>query len=431
MSAIVPAEHAPTAERPTRYRWVICGLVFLITANNYFDRYLFGIIGPELVRLFHWSTSDYADIVFWFSVCYGVGFLIAGRFLDIVGTRLGMAWLIGIWSVAAMVPAGLGSLLGFKVARGVLGLAEPGHMPAAIKVMGEWFPRAERSLATGLYKAGSNVAAMLLPFLIPWMFVRYGWRPTFLVTGGSGLLLLGAWLWLYRLPRESGARVNAAELGLIESEPVPPRAPATPWRVLLRHRETWGYATMKFLTDAIWHWYGAMFPLFLAKQFGLKLKDFGPPLFVLYLIADVGSIGGGGLATWLIKRGWPVTRARNVAMFLCCCAVLPAIYVPHTSSMWLAVVIVGLAHAAHQGLTSNLFTTVSDIYPRQAIGSVVGLGGSAGQVSASLMALVTGWMLANGHSFTVLFTLAGTVYLVAFALFRLMVPRYEPIALRA
>jgi ACS family hexuronate transporter-like MFS transporter len=270
---------------------------------------------------------------------------------------------------------------------------------------------------------------MFLPFLVPWLFVTYGWRPTFLLTGASGLILLVVWHWLYRAPRES-RWVNAAELALIESEPAAPPGPATPWRVLLRHRETWGYALMKFLTDAIWHWYGAMFPLFLMKQFGLKLKDFGPPLFVLYLIADCGSVGGGALATWLIKRGWSVTRARNAAMLLCCSAVLPAIYVPFASSMWTAVVIVGLAHAAHQGLTANLFTTVSDMYPRQAIGSVVGLGGTAGQVGASLMTLVTGWLLAAGQSFTALFVVAGTVYLVAFGIFRLMAPRYEPIALR-
>jgi ACS family hexuronate transporter-like MFS transporter len=419
----------PTAERRTRFRWVICLLLFLITANNYFDRYLFGILGPQLAGLLHWSERDYTDIVFWFQVAYGAGFLVSGRFLDIIGSRRGMAWLVGVWSFAAMLPAGLSSLFGFKFARSLLGLAEPGHMPAAIKVVTEWFPRAERSLATGIYKAGSNLSAMFLPFIVPWMFVSWGWRPTFFITGVSGFILLVLWLWLYRPPGES-PRVSPAELALIESEPVPPPRPATPWRVLLRHRETWGYALVKFMTDAIWHWYGAMFPLFLMKQFGLKLKDFGLPLFVLYLIADIGSIGGGGLATYWIKRGWSVTRARNAAMFLCCAAVLPAIYVPHTASVWLAVVIVGIAHAAHQGLTSNLFTTVSDMYPRQAIGSVVGLGGTAGQVGASLMTLATGWLLGHGHSFTALFTLAGTVYLVAFAFFRLMAPHYEPISLR-
>ena len=416
--------------KPTSFRWVICLVVFLVTANNYFDRYLFGIVGPQLVKILHWTERDYTDIVLWFQVAYGVGFLFAGRFMDIVGTRRGMAWLISVWSIAAMLPAGLSSLLGIKFARTLLGLAEPGHMPAAIKVMTEWFPRSERSLATGIYKAGSNLSAMFLPFVVPWLFLNYGWRPTFLLTGASGLLLLWLWLWLYRLPRES-KWVNASELAIIESEPVPPRQPATPWLVLLRYRQTWGYALIKFMTDAIWHWYGAMFPLFLMKQFGLKLKDFGLPLFVLYLIADLGSVGGGGLATSLIKRGWAVTRARNAAMLLCCTLVLPAIYVPHTSSMWLAVVIVGFAHAAHQGLTANLFTTVSDMYPRNAIGSVVGLGGTAGQVGAALMTLTTGWMIATGQSFTLLFTAAGTVYLVAFGIFRLMAPQYEPIALRS
>jgi ACS family hexuronate transporter-like MFS transporter len=328
-----------------------------------------------------------------------------------------------------MLPAALGSLTGFKLVRGLLGLAEPGHMPAAIKVVAEWFPRSERSLATGIYKAGSNLSAVFLPIVIPWLFLNFGWKATFLVTGASGFVALAFWLWLYRAPRES-PRLNAAELAHIESEPVTVVRSVTPWRVLLRHRETWGYVIVKFMTDAIWHWYGAMFPLFIAKQFGLKLKDFGPPLIVLYVIADIGSIGGGWLATHWIKRGWKVTRARNAAMLICCAAVLPAIYVPHTASVWVAVVIVGIAHAAHQGLTSNLFTTVSDMFPQQAIGSVVGLGGTAGQIGASLMTLVTGWLLATTGSFTIIFTLAGTVYLAAFAIFRWLAPRYEPIALK-
>lgn len=420
---------APAARR-THFRWVICALLFFITANNYLDRYLFGLIGPELVKLFQWSSRDYTDIVFWFQVAYGAGFLIAGRFLDVVGTRWGMAIMLGLWSFAAMIPAGLNSLLGFKFARAFLGVTEPGHMPAAIKVVAEWFPRAERSLATGIYKAGSNLSAVALPIVVPWLYLNYGWRTTFLVTGGSGFFALAAWLWLYRAPREN-PRVSAAELSYIESEPIAPVRSLTPWRVLLRHRETWGYVTMKFLTDAIWHWYGAMFPLFIAKQFGLKLKDFGPPLIVLYVIADIGSVGGGWLATHLIKRGWDITRARNLAMFTCCAAVLPAIYVPHTQSVWVAVVIVGIAHAAHQGLTSNLFTTVSDMFPRDAIGSVIGLGGTAGQIGAALMTLVTGWLLASTGSFTVIFTIAGTVYLVAFAIFRRMAPRYEMIPIQS
>ena len=422
-----PALVAPSF-RTAHFRWVVCGLLFLITANNYLDRYLFSVLGPELIKILQWTPSDYTDVVFWFQVTYSISYIPSGWWLDRVGTRRGTAWLIALWSAAAMLPALLSSLPGFKFARGLLGVAEPGLVPGSIKVITEWFPRSERSLATGLYKAGTNLGAVFVPLVVPWLYFTFGWRVTFLITGASGFVLWVCWLKFYHPPATS-PHVNATERAFIESDPVPPAIGKISWRVLFRCREMWGYTLIKFLTDAIWHWYGAMFPLFLARQFNLSLKDFGLPLVVLYLIADFGSVGGGWLATHLIKRGWDVTRARKLAMFVCCAAVLPAIYVPHTSSMWLAVVIVAIAHAAHQGLTSNLFTTVSDMFPRAAVGTVIGIGGSAGQAGAAVMTLVTGYLLATGGSLTVLFAIAGSVYLVAFGLFNLISPRYEPVRL--
>ena len=422
-----PAVAAPPF-RTAHFRWIICGVLFLITANNYLDRYLFGVIGPELIRVLHWTPTDYTDVVLWFQIAYSVAYIASGWWLDLVGTRRGLAWLIAAWSAASMLPAGLGSLLGFKFARGFLGLAEPGLTPGSIKVVTEWFPRSERSLATGIYKAGTNLGAIFVPLVVPWLYLAFGWRVTFLITGASGFVLLFFWLKYYHPPATS-PRVAAAERAFIESDPQPTAGGQVSWRALLRCREMWGYTLIKFLTDAIWHWYGAMFPLFLARQFGLRIQDFGPPLIALYLIADFGSVGGGWLATHLIKRGWDVTRARKLAMLVCCTAVLPAIYVPHTSSMWLAVIIVAIAHATHQGLTSNLFTTVSDMFPRAAVGTVIGIGGSAGQAGAAVMTLITGYLLATNGSFTVLFSIAGSVYLVAFGLFNLISPRYEPVRL--
>jgi ACS family hexuronate transporter-like MFS transporter len=414
--------------RTARFRWFVCVLLFLIAANNYLDRTIFSVLGPELIKVLHWTPSDYTDIVFWFQVTYAISYIPSGWWLDRVGTRRGVAWLVATWNAAAMLPGALTGLVGFKFARGLLGLTEPGLIPGSIKVVAEWFPRAERSFATGLYKAGSNLGAVLVPLMVPWLYLTFGWRATFFITGSFGFLLWLLWWKYYHIPSES-PHVGAEERAYIESDPVPPATGKVAWGVILRCREVWGYTLIKFLTDAIWHWYNTMFPLFLAQQFGLSLKDFGLPLVVLYLIADLGSIGGGWHATFLIRRGWDVTSARKFAMLVCCTAVLPAIYVPHTSSLWLAVVIVGLANAAHQGLTSNLFTTVSDMFPRAAVGTVIGIGGSAGQLGATVMTLATGYVLSTGGNFTVLFAVAGTVYLVAFGLFNLMSPRYEPVKL--
>lgn len=412
----------------SRYRWVVCALLFFVTANNYMDRQVFGLMAPELVKIFGWKTADVPAVVFWFQVAYGLGFLVSGRLLDYVGTRLGFIISVCIWSSAAALHAAMGGLLGFKVVRFLLGASEPSHLPGAIKVVAEWFPRSERALATGIYKAGSNLGAIAVPLLVPWLFHAFGWRATFLITAATGFVWLGFWLWLYREPAES-RHVSPAELAHIRHDAAPAVRGTVPWRTLLRHRETWAYLNFKLMTDSMWHWYSSLFPLFLSLHFGLKLKEFGPPLIVVYLLSDCGSIGGGWFSSHLIKRGWTITRARKLAMFVCCAATVPVLFVTQTHSLWLVIGLVGLAHAAHQGLTANLFTTVSDLYPRGAVGTVVGLGGTAGQVGAALMTLLTGFALAHGDDFTPLFLIAGSTYLVAWTIFHFAVPRLEPIEL--
>lgn len=434
MPAFAPTLSPPSARsvKIGRFRWTICGLLFAVSSLNYLDRQVFGILAPELIKLFGWSRGEYADMVFWFEAAYAAGFLGAGWFLDRVGTRLGFALAAAAWSAGAMLHAAVGTVLGFKIMRALLGFAEPAHLPAAIKAVAEWFPRRERALATGLYKAGGNIGAITASLLVPWLFVRHGWRWAFLLTGALGFVWLVFWLWLYRRPEES-PRVGPVERALIRSDPPGESRSAVPWRVLLRHRETWAYVQAKFLTDAIWHWYLYMLPLFISSEFHLSIKQFGLPLVVVYVIADAGSIGGGWFSSHLMHRGWAVTPARMLAMLVCCCLVLPAVFVPHVRSVWTAVVIVGVASAAHQGFTSNLFTTVSDLYPQRAVGSIVGLGGTAGMIGAALLALFTAWLLQGrgAAGYTVIFFLAGTVYLVALALFRLLAPTLEPIRLRA
>lgn len=413
--------------RRAHFRWIVCGLLFLVTANNYMDRQVLGVMAPELIRIFGWSAEDYTEVVFWFQVGYALGFPLAGRFFDAVGTRLGFAVAVAAWSLAATWHSGVSTLAGFKFVRFLLGVSEPSHMPGGIKTVAEWFPPHERALATGIFKSGSNLGAIIVPVAVPWMFFTFDWRVTFLLTASTGFVWLAAWLWLYHAPAENprvGAEERAYILGGAVAEPPEPRLP---WRVLLRRRETWAYMNFKFMTDAIWHWYLAMLPLFLSQKFGLGLREFGLPLVAVYLIADVGSIGGGWLSSHWLRRGWDLTRARKTAMFICCAATLPVMLVTQTDNLWLVIGLVGLAHAAHQGLTSNLFSTVSDMFPRASVASVVGFGGTAGQIGAALMTVASGIALAKTGSLTVLFFVAGSTYLLAWLVFHLMVPRLAPV----
>lgn len=430
MNEAGPLNRSQPARSPVagHIRWTVAALLFFATTINYLDRQVLGVIAPELVKLLHWQPADVPAIAFWFQVAYAVGYLLCGLFLDLAGTRVGLAVAVAVWSLATAALGGVSSLLGFKLARVLLGLSEPAAIPAANKAAAEWFNVRERSLATGIYKAGSNLGAILVPLVVPWLFLHFGWRATFLATATTGFGWLACWLWLYRAPRES-PRVSPAELALIEADPPPPAVVRLPWRAVLRHRETWGYMLIKFMTDAIWHWYGALFPLFLATRFKLELRDFGPPLIVVYLIANVGSIGGGWLSAHLMRRGWDVTRARKLAMFVCCLATLPVFVVGFSHNLWLVVVLVGVAHGAHQGLTSNLFPVVADLFPRAAVGTVIGLGGAAGQAGAALLSLLTAWLLATSGNYAVIFLLAGSVYVVSFGLFNLIVPRYAPVRL--
>jgi len=410
--------------RVGRYRWLICALLFFATTVNYLDRLVFGILGPELQKQFGWSAKDYTDIVFWFEVAYAIGLLGAGRFLDWIGTRAGYAISLVFWSLASILHAAMSTIGGFSAARFLLGLGEAGNFPAAIKTVAEWFPKKERALATGIFNAGSNVGAIVAPLAVPWLYINYGWQWAFIATGAIGFLWLIFWFIFYRVPTEH-PKLGAAELAYIQSDP-PESTAHVPWLSLLPHRQTWAFVFAKFATDAIWRWYLYLLPLFFVQTFKLDIKNFGPPFVVIYVMADFGSIGGGWLSSRLIKGGRSVNFGRKIALLVCALCVVPVAFVTQLSNMWIAVVLVGLAAAAHQGWSANLFTTASDMFPKQAVGSVVGLGGMAGAVGAMLILKLTGYILSHTGSFTSLFIIAGSVYLLALLVIHLLVPRLEP-----
>ena len=419
---------APTlGEKVGRYRWVICGLLFFATTVNYVDRQVLGILSKDLKIAIGWTEVDYGNIVAAFSAAYALGLLLAGRLMDRIGTRIGYVVAIIWWSLAAMGHALAHTPFGFGVARAALGIGEAGNFPAAIKTVAEWFPKKERAFATGIFNAGSNVGAIVAPLTVPWIAGHWGWRWAFLLTGAIGMCWLLFWLPLYRRPHEH-PKVSKAELDYIQSDPPDPPAKKVPWLSLIPHRQTSAFAIGKYLTDPIWWFYLYWIPNFFRDNHGLDLTTIGPPLIAIYLIADIGSIGGGWLSSAFIKRGWTINRSRKTAMLICALAVTPIIFAANVKNLWVAVALIGLAAAAHQGWSCNLFTTTSDMFPRQAVGSVVGIGGMAGALGGATMAVATGYILqSTGQNYSIVFMIAGTAYLVALLIIHLLAPNLTPV----
>jgi ACS family hexuronate transporter-like MFS transporter len=405
------------------YRWRICALLFFAATINYVDRQVLGVLAPELQRVIGWNEIQYGYIVTAFQAAYALGMLLVGSFIDRVGTRIGYAVAIGIWSLSAMGHALASTVLGFGFARFMLGLGESGSFPAAIKTVAEWFPRKERALATGIFNSGTNIGAIVAPLVVPWMAVRYGWRSAFLFTGLFSAIWLVTWLVMYRRPEEH-RKVSKPELDYIQSDPPEPTV-RIPWARLLPHRQTWAFLLGKFLTDPIWWFYLYWLPKFLHSRHGLSLTELGPPLVAVYVMADIGSITGGWLPAAFLKRGWSANRARKVSMLICALCVVPIVFAANVSSLWGAVALVGLATAAHQGWSANLFTTVSDMFPRRAVASVVGIGGFGGAVGGMLIATFTGFLLQFTGSYLPVFIMAGSAYLTALLIMHSIVPRLE------
>ena len=402
-------------------------LLFAATTVNYIDRQVLGILAPTLTRELGWRETDYAAIVSWFSVAYGVGLLGMGRLLDRIGVRRGLACSVGLWSLAAMGHALVRTVTGFSVARALLGIGESGNFPAGVKAVAEWFPKRERALATGVFNAGSNVGVVLAALLVPWIALALGWRWAFVATGALDLVWLAVWLRFYRQPSEH-PRLSGAELAWIRSDPVEPTG-HVPWRSLLSRRQTWAFIVGKAMTDPVWLFYLFWLPKFLDATFGVRLAGLAAPLVVIYVAADIGSVSGGWVSGALIKRGWSLNRGRKTALLIAALCIVPTTLAPSARSLWVAVGVVAVAAGAHQWWSANLFTTVSDMFPRHAVGSVVGLGGFAGMLSAFAFQRFTGSLLeATGGSYSAVFAVLGFAYVGALALLHLLAPRLEPIA---
>jgi MFS transporter, ACS family, hexuronate transporter len=467
LAGTIAAAATGAVKRVGNRRWMICGLLFFAATINYVDRQVIGILKPTLQTEFGWTELDYSWIVFSFQTAYAIGLLFVGKLMDRIGTKIGFALAIIVWSIAAMAHAwavGIGtatspfvvplvnglvgvfnfvnsflgieawtvtlsvSVVGFMVARFMLGLGEAGNFPASIKTVAEWFPKKERALSTGIFNAGTNVGALATPLLVPVIVLTWGWYEAFIITGVLGFIWLAFWLALYKRPEED-KKLSKTELEYIQSDPAEPQT-RVPWRRLFPHRQTWAFGIGKFLTDPIWWVYLFWLPDFLNKQHGLDLKNFGLPLAVIYIIADVGSVGGGYLSSLLIKRGWSINRSRKTAMLICALAVVPIVFASITSSLWIAVVLIGIAAAAHQGWSANIFTISSDMFPKQAVGSVVGIGGMMGAVGGMIIAPLVGYILQTTGSYVPIFIIAASAYLVALLIIHLLAPRLEPAPIR-
>lgn len=458
--AAIGAEVATTARPRGRYRWGICALLFFATTINYIDRQVLGILKPVLAKDLGWTEIDYSNVVLTFQFAYAFGYLLAGRFIDRVGVRSGYALIVAFWSLAAMahgllafVPpdaaialvgdTSLGravvivlygggavtavalpwTVVGFCAARFALGISEGGNFPAAVKTVSEWHPVNERALATGIFNAGSNVGALVTPLVVPAITLAWGWAASFYVTGAIGFVWLVAWLRMYR-PLAGHPRVSEEERAYILRDPPDPVVKVS-WLSLLGYRQTWAFVVGMFMAAPIWWFYLFWIPGFLYDKHGLNLLQMGIPLVAIYLVADVGSIGGGWLSSRLIARGWSVNAARKTAMLVCALCVVPVFLASNTTSLVFATVLLSLAAAAHQGFAANLYTLVSDTAPRFCVSSIVGIGGMVGSFGGMLLAKATGFILEKTGSYLILFGIASTAYLVALAVIHLLNPRLD------
>ena len=390
-------------------------------AINYIQRQTIGLLKSPLQHEFALDEVGYANIVFWFQAAYALGYVTFGRVLDRVGARIGYAVAFILWNVSHVAAGLAATTVQFTLARVGLGLGESGAFPASLKAIADWFPQRERALAVGIFNAGTNLGAIIAPALVPLVTARWGWRSSFFVTGAIGLLWLAAWVILYRRPQDH-PRVGARELALIESDPADPVTPVS-WWALLKLKETWAYASARFLIDPIWWFYLFWLPDFLNKTYHLDLSSFGPPLIAIYLISDVGSVLGGFASSTLMKRGASVNVARKATLLVCALLVLPVLMVDGARELWVAVLLIGVAAAAHQAFSANVYTFPSDVLPRSAVASVIGIGGMMGAVGGMLFTKFVGQILQATGSYRILFIIAASVYLMALVVIHILSPK--------
>lgn len=413
-----------TALRPaeTRFRWVICTLLFFATVIAYVDRGVLSFLEKYLEGIFGWHSREYSYMTAGFQIAYGIGLLTAGRLTDRLGTRKGFALAIVLWSLAAMAPGASTSTATFGVAMFFLGLGEAANFPACIKTVAEWFPKRERALATGLFNSGANIGALLVPAVVPVLAASLGWRGAFIATGALGFVWLVFWLAIYSKP-EKHRKVSATELALIRSDPAE-KVESVPWGRLFPVKETWAFAAGKFLTDPVWWFYIFWLPRYVQETFHLSLGKSSAPILAVYAASTFGSVGGGALSGIMLRRGYSVNAARKTALLVCALAVLPVLYAPYAGNLWVVVALVGLATAAHQGWSANLFTLTSDMFPKSAVGSVVGIGGMAGALGGGIMQLIAGRIA--DYSYLPLFLFAGAAYTLALLIIHRLSPQLKP-----
>jgi ACS family hexuronate transporter-like MFS transporter len=424
------------------YRWAVCLLLFFATTINYVDRQILALLKPLLDEKLGWTNTQFGSVNAAFQGAYAVGLLLFGPFVDRVGTKIGYAVSIVAWSLAAIGHALVGSVGGFFRARMALGLGEGGNFPSAIKTVALWFPKKERALATALFNSGANVGAVIAPAFVPWVAAAWGWQSAFVVAGGAGMLWLMLWLPFYNTPEaakglsaEERAHINSDRAAVAADPTTQPvvvaPAPRITWLSILGYRQAWSFIVGKLLTDPVWWFFLTWLPDYFKKARGLDIKKSSVHLVSIYLIVTVLSVVGGWLAGYLVRRGFSTSRARKTAMLIFALAVLPILLVTKTSDIG-AVVLIGIAGAAHQAWSANLFTTVSDMFPQQAVASVVGIGGMAGSIGGIIFPILAGKLLDTFHAsgYGILFAFCGTAYLVAFGLSHLLAPRFTPIQLR-
>jgi ACS family hexuronate transporter-like MFS transporter len=430
-------------EKIGNYRWTICALVFFATTVNYLDRQVIALLKDDYLEpLFGWSETDYSNIVIAFQIAYAIGMLIAGWFIDKVGTKIGYALSLTIWSIAAILHAFARNTLGFSGARALLGISEAGNFPAAIKTTAEWFPKKERALATGIFNSGTNVGAILAPMTVPVIALTMGWQWAFILTGAFGLLWLVFWIIFYDIPQRQ-KRLKKPEYDYIHSdeksqENISQPSEKVKWTRLLTFRQSWAFIIGKFLTDPIWWFYLFWLPSFLNKEYGMTKTDLIWPIATVYMMTTVGSIFGGWLSGYFISRGWTVYKARRTAMLIFALCVLPVITSQALGHFnpWFAILIIGLAASAHQAWSANIFTTTSDMFPKKAVASITGLGGMAGALGGILISRTAGMLLDHfkelGHietGYYIMFIICGSAYILAWSIFNILAPKMKQVNL--
>lgn len=428
-----------------KYRWTICGLVFFATTINYLDRSVISLLKPFLEKEFSWKETDYSHIVISFQVAYAVGLISVGRFIDKVGTKAGYAISTFVWSLAAMAHSLAKGTLGFAAARAALGISEAGNFPAAIKTIAEWFPKKERAFATGIFNSGTNIGAIVTPLTVPWIAAHMGWQWAFILTGAIGFIWIVLWLIIYEIPAKH-KRLSKGEYIYIHSDPEEITATNKPgvhvgkisWFALLKLRQTWVFVIGKFLTDPVWWFYLFWLPAFLKAQYHIEGTGFALPVALVYTISCFGSIAGGWLPMYLIRKGWPVFRARKTSMLIYALCVIPVVFAQWLGSinMWFAVLIIGLATSAHQAWSANIFTTTSDVFPKKMVASVTGIGGMAGALGGILIAWFAGVLFEYYKSmgnieigYYIMFFICGSAYIIAWLIMHLLTPTMRPVTI--